>query len=669
MQVHVFVAMPFGIKKDIKSEEDIDFNQIYQQLIKPALEQAEFEMDAGSGLEPIRFDVFRADEELRAGNIRTDMFQELLVADLVVADLSIDNPNVWYELGVRHALRSRGIIHIQCQRPYMPFDVYPDRALQYHIKDGVPDPSQLEQDKQAIATMAIETLRSWHGRKISPVYDLLEYLQEPDWKSLRVDQANEFWEQYDNWHQRLQVAQKRQRPGDVLVLANEIPTRILQLETHRTAGDELMQLHQFEYALDEYNQALKVDPDDLLSQQKKGLCLQRLNRPHEARAWAKSVIKDSPEDGETWALLGRLDKDIWMQRWKKEGLTPKEKQQEAAFEAASLREAIGQYQQGFHVEPGNFYAGLNAVTLDFLLESITKESVLGEIRPVLMGGVRWGAMSHLRQNSQDYWARVTLADLEILEGDLQQIQRAYGDAIAVVDQDWFALNSSRQQLLILQDLSFRPKVVQPILRLFDRALERLSRPEARWQPQQVLLFSGHMVDAEDRAVPRFPAGQVPAATAAIASKLDDLAVGEADLAICSGACGGDLLFAQAALERGMRLHFYLPWEEPMFLSHSVTFAGEKWRDLFYEVKNNSQTTTFIMPEELGPLPKQVNAYERANLWQLYTALCWGSERVRFVCLWDGAGGDGPGGTKHMHEVVQQHSGQVYVLDTKQLWSV
>src|SRR5918996_5511820 len=127
MAHHAFVAMPFGIK------EDIDFNAVFRELIKPALE------DAG-------FEVFRADEEMRAGNIRTDMFQELLLADLVVADLSIDNPNVWYELGVRHALRARGVIQIKCQRDYMPFDVYTDRSLRYHIKDGVPEFAFLEED-------------------------------------------------------------------------------------------------------------------------------------------------------------------------------------------------------------------------------------------------------------------------------------------------------------------------------------------------------------------------------------------------------------------------------------------------------------------------------------------------------------------------------------------
>src|SRR5437868_12468215 len=136
---HVFVAMPFGVK------EGIDFNRVYSDLIKSSLEGAGFE-------------VFRADEEERAGNIRIDMFQELLLADLVVVDLSIDNPNVWYELGVRHALRPRGVIQIQGKREYLPFDVYVDRAVRYHVKDGAPDPDQLEADRQKIREFATSTI-------------------------------------------------------------------------------------------------------------------------------------------------------------------------------------------------------------------------------------------------------------------------------------------------------------------------------------------------------------------------------------------------------------------------------------------------------------------------------------------------------------------------------
>src|SRR5712692_1292518 len=208
MAYHAFVAMPFGTK------EKIDFNKIYDEYIKPALE------DAG-------FEVFRADEEQRAGNIRTDMFQELLLADLVVVDLSIDNPNVWYELGVRHGLRSRGVIQIQCRRDYLPFDVYVDRTLRYHIKDGVPDPEFLKADKEALGSFATETMTAWYGRKVSPVYHLLHYLKEPDWKTLRVEEAKEFWEAHEAWEDRIEVARKRDRPGDILVLAEEAPTQAL----------------------------------------------------------------------------------------------------------------------------------------------------------------------------------------------------------------------------------------------------------------------------------------------------------------------------------------------------------------------------------------------------------------------------------------------------------
>src|SRR3982750_2875822 len=101
MTMHVFVAMPFGLKSGI------DFNRVYSDLICAALQ-------------PGGSTVFRADEERRAGDIRADMFQELLLADVVVADLTLDNPNVWYELGVRHALRARGVFSIACRQGPMP---------------------------------------------------------------------------------------------------------------------------------------------------------------------------------------------------------------------------------------------------------------------------------------------------------------------------------------------------------------------------------------------------------------------------------------------------------------------------------------------------------------------------------------------------------------------
>ena len=71
--------------------------------------------------------------------------------------------------------------------------------------------------------------------------------------------------------------------------------------------------------------------------------------------------------------------------------------------------------------------------------------------------------------------------------------------------------------------------------------------------------------------------------------------------------------------------------------------------------------------ELGPLAKEMDAYERCNLWLLASALAYGAEKVWFVCLWDGGGGDGPGGTAHMVEKVKMKQGRVIWLDTRKLW--
>jgi hypothetical protein len=176
-----------------------------------------------------------------------------------------------------------------------------------------------------------------------------------------------------------------------------------------------------------------------------------------------------------------------------------------------------------------------------------------------------------------------------------------------------------------------------------------------------------MIDAPGRSTPRFPADKEPIAAKEIAKKLERLGAGSEDLALCGGACGGDLLFAEACLQRSLSLEIRIPFDEPTFLEKSVTFADESWGERFDQVKKHKNTRALVMPQELGPLPKGINPYARNNLWQLYTALAWGPEKVRFICLWNRQGGDGPGGTEHMRNTVKKHSGKVYVLDTTKLW--
>src|SRR5271155_5282967 len=100
-------------------------------------------------------------------------------------------------------------------------------------------------------------------------------------------------------------------------------------------------------------------------------------------------------------------------------------------------------------------------------------------------------------------------------------------------------------------------------------------PDPSPQPlRKVVLFSGHMIDAPGREKPRFPADKEPIAAKAIVGALADLYVGPDDLCICGGACGGDLLFAEAALARSSHLEIYIPFEEAGFLAKSVDFANK-----------------------------------------------------------------------------------------------
>ena len=128
-----------------------------------------------------------------------------------------------------------------------------------------------------------------------------------------------------------------------------------------------------------------------------------------------------------------------------------------------------------------------------------------------------------------------------------------------------------------------------------------SKDQADAPPRKVLLFSGHMIDAPNRKAPRFPAGKEPVVADAIArcSIPPDIAANPSDLAVCGGACGGDLLFAEACLARGTALEMYIRFDENTFLANSVDFADADWRNRFFAAK--SKGTLHIAPDELGPL--------------------------------------------------------------------
>ena len=664
-RAHAFVAMPFGSKPD-RNGQMVDFNRIFAEYIVPAVEAA-------------GMTVFRADQEMRAGAILSDMFQELLMADLVVADLTIDNPNVWYELGVRHALRSRGVILVTGGES-KAFDLYTDRKLHYTLKDGAPDPEKLEDkdgkegERAALTKMVKATMESWQGRKISPVYNLLPNLEEPVWKALQVGDVKEFWQEHDAWEKQMELARKGGRIGDVMVLADEGPVAAFRGAAWLKAGEALRKATRYKVALEYLDKGLAIESTNLKGLQEKGICLQRLagqgaagHSLDRARSHYDEVLKAHPIDAETWALRGRVDKDAWTDAWRQVGSSPEKMRDDAAYEDALLRDAIESYAKAYRANPGHYYSGINALTLMHLLRFLTKDARYDAEAAIMAGAVRFAASSGADKES--YWAKVTVGDLEILVGTPASVVAAYKEAIAKADRDWFALNSSREQLMLLRQLDFQSENVEAGIATFDRALQRLTPPEEAWQPRRVFLFSGHMVDKPGRAEPRFPPALVPAAAARLAEELEKLEAGPEDLAFSQASAGGDLLFVEACQKRGVKCRIRLPFDEPKFIAESImpSADGAAWRDRYYEAIGKLEKDALrIMPEQLGPLPAGVSDYERCNLWLLYSAMSCGIDKVRFVCLWNGGGGDGPGGTAHMYQSVNNRTGRVSWIDTREL---
>lgn len=187
---------------------------------------------------------------------------------------------------------------------------------------------------------------------------------------------------------------------------------------------------------------------------------------------------------------------------------------------------------------------------------------------------------------------------------------------------------------------------------------------------RVFLFSGHVMDRPDRPEPRFPPGMERSAATAIDAALDHHGARSGDRALSQAAAGGDILFLEACQKRGLRCHVLLPFDRVRFLERSVrpSANGERWVERFRRVIEAPGTTCEEMPVALGPTPQGTDPFERCNLWLLERATPGPDERLCFICLWNGNGAEGPGGTAHMVAAVDACKGAVEHIDTRLLGS-
>ncbi|MBF9223869.1 TRAFs-binding domain-containing protein [Hymenobacter ruricola] len=169
-----FVVMGFGKKIDFETGRTLDLDMSYQNMIKPAVEAA--------GLRCIR-----ADEIVHSGMIDVPMYQWLLNADVVVADLSTSNKNAFYELGVRHALRpSTTIIVAEDGIKTFPFDVNHVAVRQYHHLGEDIGSSEARRFQKLLTDAIQQILAKTPTDQDSPVYTFLQGLTPPALKELQA---------------------------------------------------------------------------------------------------------------------------------------------------------------------------------------------------------------------------------------------------------------------------------------------------------------------------------------------------------------------------------------------------------------------------------------------------------------------------------------------------
>lgn len=166
-----FVIMPFGQKIDVTTigasavtardghsplvqvlpgskVEIIDFDRVYDLLIVPAIAMAEKQ-------EGFQIEAIRSDKAGRSGFIPREMLGHVVGADIAIVDITTQNANVFYELGVRHSFRRSTTILIQRQGTHIPFNISGMRVLSYSDDDTRDEKggSPLKSSKERLANM------------------------------------------------------------------------------------------------------------------------------------------------------------------------------------------------------------------------------------------------------------------------------------------------------------------------------------------------------------------------------------------------------------------------------------------------------------------------------------------------------------------------------------
>jgi hypothetical protein len=304
-----FVVMGFGEKTDFYANPQrvLNLDRTFEAIIKPVLDD--------SGVECIR-----ADTIIHSTVIDKPMYERLLEADLVIADLSTSNPNAIYELGVRHALRPYTTIVMAEQGFKFPFDVNHLNILQYE---------HLGKDIGFQETMRV---RGELKKKISELIDKQE-IDSPVFMFLPSLLAREAGAV--SWTASTAPPQDDQSVADLM-------------ESLKQAKNDVQEPADWLVVVAVLNRLKRLQPKDPYLTQQLALATYKSEQPgilpslHKAKSILEELVPDTSSDAETVGLWGAIHKRLW----------------EQGQNVEDLDTAIRAYARGYFIK-NDYYNGIN----------------------------------------------------------------------------------------------------------------------------------------------------------------------------------------------------------------------------------------------------------------------------------------------------------------------
>jgi tetratricopeptide (TPR) repeat protein len=424
-----FVVMGFHKKTDFQTGRTLDLDKSYRLLIKPAVEEC--------GLTCLR-----ADEIPHSGTIDVPMYEQLLAADIVVADLSTCNANAIYELGVRHALRPFSTVVIAESKLQYPFDVNHTAILSYqHLGDAI-DYDEVVRFRQELKTLITQVLAN--KRNDSPVYTYLPSLKPPVRSVTRGLPAPDRSTSDSGVRQRSTAALVDQ--GNTALEAGDFVTaRALLKAAHDLRPPDRPWTSNDDYVVQRLILATykSAQPDPVTALTEASKLLGLLN---------PSLSNDT----ETLGLCGAVSKRLW----------------DRTQQQPHLDSAIHGYERGFYLR-SDYYNGINLAFLlnvrasisppveaiaDYVQASRIRRQVIKICLDAIAGhdenappGTTTGTSRETSHVETRYWLRATLAEAYLGIGEHAEADRWQAEAAALGVAAWM-VDTTSEQLKKLQAL-------------------------------------------------------------------------------------------------------------------------------------------------------------------------------------------------------------------------